>query len=454
MQELDDGISLPLVFVDAHLAECSSGLFAIVSFLTVTVVGQAFIRRTTKQTLTRHRLGNHAGTTNKKDLGETMRPRKIAFAAASVSIIAAVAPAWAADKPVQVTIGWAPPDVSGVFKTATDFFEKAAADASKNGFDVKIVTLTGQGHDIAQQVNAIDDLVQRQVDVIAVSPADVNSVKPALRRAKEAGIGVIIVNLLEPIDGVDVDSYIGFDNTVGGEVSASALVDYFGKGGVIAGKSDVPADTYLDRAFWKARLEKMSADQKSAVKAKGVIIEGVAGNFYSTTRLNGFHTVLKDFPGVEIVAPPCAGDWKREKGTNCAEDFLQAHSDIDFIWAASNEMGLGAMLAAQNAKRLQTADETPSIGSGKVAVFMNDVTPESVDRIAEGKVIAETTHGFADWGWYGTKIAVQLACKAEVPKIFDIRPRSVDKQNARQFYPDPKLEQVNWQQIRSACKKS
>jgi ribose transport system substrate-binding protein len=286
-----------------------------------------------------------------------------------------------------------------------------------------------------------------------VSPADVNSVRPALRRAKQAGIGVIIVNLLEPIEGVDVDSYIGFDNTVGGEVSASALVDYFGALGVINDKAGLPADTYLDLPFWKGRLDKLTAEQKASIKAKGVIIEGVAGNFYSNTRLNGFHTILKDFPGVEVVAPPCAGDWKREKGTNCAEDFLQAHSDIDFIWAASNEMGLGAMLAAQNANRLRSAGEPIQIGSGKVAIFMNDVTPESVDRIAEGKVIAETTHGFADWGWYGTKIAVEIACKIEPPKVFDIRPRSADKQNARQFYPDPKLENVDWKDLRSKCKK-
>jgi ribose transport system substrate-binding protein len=95
---------------------------------------------------------------------------KIALVAAPLAVAASVT-AHAADKPIQVTIGWAPPDVSGVFKTATDFFEKGAAEANKNGFDVKIVTLTGQGHDIAQQVNAIDDLTQRQVDVIAVSPA-------------------------------------------------------------------------------------------------------------------------------------------------------------------------------------------------------------------------------------------------------------------------------------------
>jgi ribose transport system substrate-binding protein len=382
-----------------------------------------------------------------------MKAFQVALAAAPFALVAALVPAYASDKPVQITIGWAPPDVSGVFKTATDFFEKGAVEASKNGFDVKVVTLTGQGHDIAQQVNAIDDLIQRQVDVIAVSPADVNSVRPALRRAKQAGIGVIIVNLLEPIEGVDVDSYIGFDNTVGGEVSASALVDYFGGLGVINDKAGLPVDTYLDLPFWKGRLDKLTPEQKAGIKAKGVIIEGVAGNFYSNTRLNGFHTILKDFPGVQVVAPPCAGDWKREKGTNCAEDFLQAHSDIDFIWAASNEMGLGAMLAAQNANRLRSAGEAIQIGSGKVAIFMNDVTPESVDRIAEGKVIAETTHGFADWGWYGTKIAVEIACKIEPPKVFDIRPRSVDKQNAHQFYPDPKLENVDWKDLRSNCKK-
>ena len=52
-----------------------------------------------------------------------------------------------------------------------------------------------------------------------------------------------------------------------------------------------------------------------------------------------------------------------------------------------------------------------AVENGKqVAVFTNDVTPESVARIGEGKIIAETTHGFADWGWFGTEFAVRLAC--------------------------------------------
>jgi ribose transport system substrate-binding protein len=377
--------------------------------------------------------------------------------AAGLSGVAA-APAVAQDQePINITIGWAPPDITGVFKTATDFFEKGAAEANKNGFNVTVLTRAQTSPTaFAEQVANIEDMIQRGVDVIAVSPAEVATVTPALKRAREAGIPVIIVNLLEPIDGVDVNSYIGFDNTDGGRVSAYSVVDWFGGPGVLGAgdKVEVQGDTYLDLAFWKDLASKMTEEQRAAVKARGAIIEGVAGGFYSTARLNGFREVMEMFPGIEIVGNPCAGDWNREKGTRCAEDILQANtSGLDFIWAASNEMGLGAMLAANAQGRLETVQDGANAGDNKVAIFTNDVTPESVDRIAEGKMIAETTHGFADWGWFGTKFAVELACGVETPKTYDIRPRTVYESNARAFYPEPQLEAIDWAGIRSSCKK-
>lgn len=360
--------------------------------------------------------------------------------------------------PINVTIGWVPPDITGVFKTATDFFELSAADANKNGFNVQVLTKSPTSPTaFAEQVSIIEDMIQRKVDVIAVSPAEVATVKPALIRATEAGIPVIVVNLLEPIDGVNVSSYIGFDNTQGAEVSAYSVVDYFGGPGVLGlgEKVEVAPETYLDLAFWEDLAAKMSDEDKAAIKARGAIIEGVAGGFFSTARLNGFRKVLEQFPGIEIVGGTCAGDWNREKGTRCAEDILQANPEnLDFIWAASNEMGLGAMLVAESRGRLETTADGVNIGGNSVAVFTNDVTPESVDRIAEGKMIAETTHGFADWGWFGTKFAVELACGLEVEKTFDIRPRTVYEANARNFYPEPKLEAIDWQAIRTNCNKA
>jgi ribose transport system substrate-binding protein len=87
-----------------------------------------------------------------------------------------------------------------------------------------------------------------------------------------------------------------------------------------------------------------------------------------------------------------------------------------------------------------------------VAIFTNDVTPESTDAIRAGRLVAETTHGFPEWGWFGTRFAVQLACKQSVPKTFDIRPRTVWKGNADQFYPNPKLPAIDWRNIKDQCK--
>lgn len=363
-----------------------------------------------------------------------------------------VTPTPKAGCPDSIVICWTPPDITGVFRTATDFFNLSALDARTAGLNVSLVSQAPTSHlAFGDQVAIIEDFVARECDVIAISPIEVEVVIPAIKKANEAGIPVIIVNLLEPIAGVEVASYIGFDNTIAARISGFALVDYFGGPGVLGAgrKVDIEPGTYLDLAWWEDLYKTITPEEKAAVKAKVAIIEGVAGGFFSTARLNGFHSILDEFPGVEIVGAPCAADWNREKGIGCAEDFLTANPDLDGIWAASNEMGLGAMLASDGAGRLELAGEGPVLGDEKVAIFTNDVTPESADRVAEGKMVAETTHGFPDWGWYGTEFGVTMVCGGGVPQIFDIRPRTMYQENARLFYPEPALEPIDWGAIKA-----
>lgn len=373
----------------------------------------------------------------------------------TVEVVVTATPAPEARWEQPIVIGWTPPDITGVFKTATNFFERAAEDASQHGLDVQVISQSPATHvAFADQVAIIEDYIERDVDVIAISPIEVEVIKPAVEKANEQGIPVIIVNLLEPIEGLDIASYIGFDNTIAAEVTAYAVLDYFGGPGVLGeGETvEVSADTYLDHDFWTDLYADLSDDEKAEIVARGSIIEGVAGGFFSTARLNGFHNVVDEYPGIEIVGEPCAADWNREKGVKCTEDILQREpTELDFVWAASNEMGLGAMLASESADRLELATEGPVVGDENVAIFTNDVTPESVDRIAEGKIVAETTHGFADWGWFGTQFAVQVVCGMDVPPTFDIRPRIAYMENARQFYPDPALPEIDWEEIKANC---
>ena len=353
----------------------------------------------------------------------------------------------------KVVIGWTPPDITGVFKTATNFFERAAEDANASGFEVEVVSRSPETHTaFADQLAIIEDFISQEVDVIAISPADTEAVKPAIQQANEAGIPVIMVNLLEPQDDIEVASYIGFDNSEAAAVSAYAVLDYFGGPGVLGtGKEvDVSEDDFLDLEWWEGVY---SDADSGAIEASGVIIEGIAGTFFSQERLDGFNGVVESYPGIEVLAEPIAADWNREEGIEATETFLSRFdpSEMQFIWAASNEMGLGAMLTAERKNVLDASGGSTPAEDGKVAVFTNDVTPESTDAIRAGKIIAETHHGFPEWGWFGTEFAVRLACGLDVPQTEDIRPRTVWEGNADVFYPEPKLPEIDWESIKSDC---
>ena len=354
----------------------------------------------------------------------------------------------------EITIGWTPPDITGVFKTATDFFEQSAAEANKAGFNVKVVSRSPATHTaFSDQLAIIENFISQKVDVIAISPADTQAVKPAIKQANQADIPVIMVNLLEPQKDIEVASYIGFDNSEAASVSAYNVLDYFGGPGVTgAGKKLNPKpDEYLDLAFWEKAYG--SAD-KEGIEANGVIIEGIAGTFFSQERVDGFNEVIKDYPGIKVQGKPIAADWNREKGVKAAENFLSRYGsdELDFIWAASNEMGLGAINASKRRSRLAATGGEKEPVDGKTAIFTNDVTPESTDAIRDGKLIAETHHGFPEWGWFGTKVAVQLACGEEAEPKIDIRPRTVYEGNADQFYPQPELPETDWEAIKRDCK--
>lgn len=337
--------------------------------------------------------------------------------------------------PSEIVIGWSPPDVTGVFATATDFFEQAAADAREAGINVRIVTQSPASHtDFGDQVGILEDFIARGVDAIAVSPTEVEVVKPAIRSANDAGIPVIVVNLLNPIDGVEVASYIGFSNVDAGAISGYATVDYLGGPGVLGEGEMVEPEGYLDLAFWEdlyADVDPESID----VSGRVAIIEGIAGGFFSRQRLEGFHSVVDEYPGIEILTTLPA-DWNRQKAVSVTEDILQSHDNIDVIWAASNEMGIGATIPIQQ----QGLED-------EIAVITNDGTPESVDMIRAGELLAETWHGFPEWGWYGTRFAVRAALGLSVPQQFDIRPRIEYEDNADEFYPNVSLEEHDWEGI-------
>lgn len=355
------------------------------------------------------------------------------------------------EAPHELTIGWIPANTTGVFNTATSYFEAAVDEANENDFDIELIVQAPAGGeaDSAGFQQIIENFISSAVDVIVVSPGDSQSIKPAVRGANEADIPVVYVNLLDDPDDVDVSAFVGFDNVDAGRISAYSVLDYFGGPGVFANgeQVEVTEDDYLDLAFW----EDLYADADlSDIEVSGALIEGVRGTVYSNQRLEGFNEVMELAPGVDILTT-LAGDWDRQVGADAASAIVSGYDELDFVWAASNEMALGTASILDGADRLDVNADGGEPTPGLTALFTNDSTSESTEAIRAGEIIAETSHGFADWGWVGTQVAVELGCGLEVERFNDIRPRTVYFGNADSFHPDPTLPEIDWADIADRC---
>ena len=84
----------------------------------------------------------------------------------------------------KIKIGWSPPDITNVFKTATDYMEKAVEEANAAGLDVELITRSATEHtDAADQVKTLENFIQNKVDVVIVSPTEVEAIKPPSRKS-------------------------------------------------------------------------------------------------------------------------------------------------------------------------------------------------------------------------------------------------------------------------------
>ena len=75
-----------------------------------------------------------------------------------------------------------------------------------------------------------------------------------------------------------------------------------------------------------------------------VEILGLVGDNNTWNRSRGFHSVVDEFPGLVMVAQQSA-DFDRNTAMEVMESMLQAHPDIDGVFAGNDAMALGAYQA-------------------------------------------------------------------------------------------------------------
>jgi ribose transport system substrate-binding protein len=201
-------------------------------------------------------------------------------------------------------------------------YEKAFIAAAEANDSVETVVLDAGG-DVARQIAQMEDLIQQEVDAIIIWPTNGEAVIPAVRKAYQADIPVIVTNSNIAEQGFDfVASFSGPDNITQGSRSAEIMCDKFKEMG-IEGEAQV------------------------------VQISGQPGYTTAIERAKGFEDRLPEVcPDVTLVETQ-PGDWNREKSQQVMEAFLVKYDDIDGVYSGDDNMGVGALNAAKAAGRAE-----------------------------------------------------------------------------------------------------
>jgi len=244
-----------------------------------------------------------------------MKIRSILAVTTAIAAVSFAGTALAADR---MTIGITQNNV-GVDSYQTTY-EKAFIEAAEANENVEAVVLDAGG-DVSRQIAQMEDLIQQQVDAIIIWPTNGKAVIPAVRKAQQAGIPVIVTNSNIAEEGHEfVKSFSGPDNITQGSRSAEIMCDKFKEMGI-------------------------------ETEARVVQISGQPGYTTAIERAKGFEDRLPEVcPDVSLVESQ-PGDWNREKSQKVMEAFLVKYDDIDGVYSGDDNMGVGALNAAKAAGR-------------------------------------------------------------------------------------------------------
>lgn len=180
---------------------------------------------------------------------------------------------------------------------------EAEASARQANLQVAIAN-----QDLGKQLADVEDFIVKGAKVLVISPVDSKGVFPAIKKAEDAGIAVITVDI--PAQGVSVSSHIGTDNYTGGVKAGELMAE------VLDGQGDVAIIDYPT-------------------------VQSVVA------RIAGFKKALSAWPKVRIVAEQSG--ITRAAALATAENILEAHPDVRGIFGFGDDAALAAAAAVRSA---------------------------------------------------------------------------------------------------------
>ena len=240
----------------------------------------------------------------------------------------------------RYTVGFAQMESNNPWRIAeTRSFEETAEEC---GWDVIV---TDAGGSAAKQVADVDSMIAQGIDVLFLPPREEGPLIPAVMRAKAAGIPVFLVDRSVNPDvaaaGTDYVAFLGSDFIEQGRRAAEHMMETF-----------------------------------EGEEGKIIELEGTTGSSPANDRKQGFDEAIAGDDRFTILESR-SGDFARDEGRRVMETLLQAHPDVNIVYAHNDEMAIGAIQA------LEAAGRTPG---EDVFIYSIDGTRDALQAIIDGKM--------------------------------------------------------------------
>jgi ribose transport system substrate-binding protein len=263
--------------------------------------------------------------------------------------------------------------------------EAAQAEVKALGGKTQVLT-AGDQTAVAMQVSQIDDLVAKHVAGLIIDPIDGNAVVPALTKAKDAGIPVVIVDSPVAPGHEDLyETFISTDNVKAGTELATYLVNNIGQ-----------------------------------ANPKVAIVEGAPGSIAGEDRDTGFLAGLAT-KSVKPVAS-ASGEWSNDQSLTAMQNMLTANPGLNAVLCASDVMVGGVEQALTEA------------GKADVKVLSIDGSKVGVQGVIDGKMMADNTQNPQSMGTLAAQKIIGLAKGSikpgTLPKFVDSGTATVTTHNA------------------------
>jgi ribose transport system substrate-binding protein len=284
------------------------------------------------------------------------------------------------------------PRVALVLKTLNspffnDMQRGAQEAATRLGVDL-VVQAAEREIDVDRQMQIVENLLQTGVQALCLTPAGSRELVPAVVKANQSNVPVVIVDTrLDPVAsseaGVKTASFIGSDNYEGGRIAARFIVE------------------------------------QSRGKANVAVLEGIPGHETGDSRLRGFRDGIRESPAIRVVASQPA-NWERDQGFNVFQNMLQAHPEVDTLFACNDMMALGAAEAIRASGR-----------AGSIRIVGFDAVEDARRAIRDG-VMAGSVAQFPDeMGRIAVENALHAIRGEAVPQEAKVRIELITRENVK-----------------------